>query len=259
MATITIPDFDIAAFYYPQIYQALLAYLRVNAPELTSESEYESHIQLSRAIALVGHLNNTNVDIVGNEMLLDSIQLRESLQRVFKLIQYQLKSATPATAPMLIQLSTAPTADIAEYLPAGTPWGTEQEDGEEVAFENTIAYPLDRLDQVSHVFVSEITQGGVNGEVDTPFPTRFSSITASFTSADVGRVLLVTNSQNGNGGKYTITSIVDSNNVEVSGAAFSTETDLAWGVVSEKMLYTFPIITPNGTNCKSPFLALPIL
>ena len=172
---ITVPDFDIAAFYYPEIYQALLAYLRINATELTSESAYEVHIQLTRAFALVGHLNNTRVDIVGNELLLDSIRLRESLQRLFKLIQYELKSATPSTAPMLIRLSTAPTTDLAEYLPALTQWGTEQEDGDEITFENTDSYPLDRVDQVSHVFVSQVTQGAGDGAVDTSFPTRFAS------------------------------------------------------------------------------------
>lgn len=251
---ITVPDFDVAAFYYPELFSAILAYLRINASELTSESDYESHIQLAKAFALVGHLNNTRVDVVGNELLLDSIRLRESLQRIFELIQYELKSATPSTAPMLIRLSTAPTVDIAEYLPANTPWGTEQEDGEEVVFENTGAYPLDRADEVSHVFVSQVTQGGADGTVDTSFPTRFSSVTAVFTSADVGRPLLVTNSQNGNGGKYTIISIVDSNTVEVSDVSFATESSMAWGVISYSVdreteanddILTFPIWTSD--------------
>lgn len=231
MATITIPDFDIAAFYYPQIYQALLAYLRVNAPELTSESEYESHIQLSRAFALVGHLNNTNVDVVGNEMLLDSIQLRESLQRIFKLIQYQLKSATPSTAPMLIKLSSAPTADLAEYLPVNTQWGTEQEDGEEVIFENVEAYPLDRADQLSEAYIRQVLQDGTDGVVDTTYPTRFTSSSASFGTGDVGRVLYITDSKNGNYGQFVVTSLIDANNIEVSGATFSSETSLSWGLV----------------------------
>jgi hypothetical protein len=254
MAQITVPDFDIAAFYYAEIYQALLAYLRINASELTSESDYESHIQLAKAFALVGHLNNTRVDIVGNELLLDSIRLRESLQRLFELIGYELASATPAEAPMLIRLSTAPTTDLAEYLPVNTLWGTEQEDGDEIQYENTSAYPLDRADQVTSVFISGVTQGGVDGIVDTSFPTRFSSVTATFTSADVGRPLLVTNSENGNGGKYTIISIVDANTVEVSNASFATESALAWGVISYSAdrateanddILTFPIWTSD--------------
>jgi hypothetical protein len=231
MATITVPDFLFSNFYYPQIYEALLAYTRVNAAELTSESEYESHIQLLRAFALVGHLNNTRVDIVANEQLLDSVQLRESLKQLFKLLGYKLKSATPATAEMLIKFSTVPTSDQSEYIPANTEWGTEQEDGDEIIYENVSSYPLGRGDEVDHVFVSNVTQSFSDGVVSTVTPQRFASASATFTSADVGRELVVTDSANNNAGRYVISSLVDANTIEVLSATFVSETTLKFYVV----------------------------
>lgn len=254
MAVITVPDFLIASFYYPQIEQALFAYLRVNASELTSESQYESHIQLLRTFALVGHLNNTRVDVVGNELLLDSIQLRESLQRVFDLIGYKLKSATPAFAELLIRLSAVSTTDISEFIPIYSQWGTEQLDGEEVVFEATDSWSLNRTDRLDNVFVKQVRIDGVEGSVETNFPTRFKNGDTEdpFLTTDVNKDLTIFESENGNAGTYRITNFIDSHTIEVANASFSSEVDLKWGVFEYSTDYaseandeisTFPIWT----------------
>jgi len=228
MATVTVPDFMFTGFYYPEILESLLAYTRINAKELTSESEYEPHIQMLRAFSLVGHLNNTRVDVVANELLIDSLLLRESLKRLFKLIDYRLKSATPATAELLIKLSSVPLNDITPYLPKDSNWGTEQEDGESIVYENTEDYNLTRADQITSAFAVEVTVQGIDGEVDTAFPQRFYSPGATFTVADIGRTLSVNLTENNNDGWYLITNIVDPNTIEVAGATFISETGLSW-------------------------------
>jgi hypothetical protein len=257
MATITVPDYFFSAFYYPEIYESLLAYTRINAPELTSESEYEPHIQLLRAFALVGHLNNTRVDVIANEQLVDSIQLVESLRKLFKLIGYELKSATPATAEQLILLSTIPTSDITEYIASGTRVTTEQEVGEQVIFETLQSYAMDRGDQVSHVYYTSVQQAQIDGVVSTAYPTRLTSALGTFTTADVGRTVFIGNSANGNAGEYLITSRVDANTIEVAGASFVSETALPWVIYeysadqaskANNAIDTFTIFTANGVG-----------
>jgi hypothetical protein len=231
MAIVNVPDFAFSGFYYPEILESLLAYTRINTPELTSESEYEPHIQMLRSYSLVGHLCNTRVDVVANELLLDSILLRESLKRLYKLIDYDLASATPAVAPMLIKFSSPPLSDISPYIPKNTQWGTEQEDGEEIIYENSEDLNLNRADQISSAYMASITQGGIDGVVDTAFPQRFSSATATFAGTDVNKTILIVNSQNNNYGYYKISSIIDANTIEVTGASFVSETDLLWQVI----------------------------
>lgn len=231
MTTITVPDFMFSGFYYPEILESLLAYTRINAEELTSESQYEPHIQMLRSFSLVGHLNNTRVDVVANELLLDSLQLRESLKRLFKLIDYRLSSATPATAELLIKLSSVPLNDISPYIPEDANWGTEQEDGESIIFENTEDKDLDRADQLTSAFAATVTDSGTDGVVDTAYPQRVTSATASFAAADIGRTIAIAKSQNNNAGWYIITNVIDSNNVEVASATFVSETGLVWQVI----------------------------
>jgi len=231
MATITVPDHMFSSFYYPEILEALLAYTRINAEELTSESAYEPHIQMLRAFSLVGHLNNVRVDVVANELLLDSLKLRESLKRLFKLIDYKLSSATPATAELLIKLSSVPLNDISPYVPEDTQWGTEQEDGEQIVYESTENHNLSRADQIVAAYMPSISQDGTDGVVDTTYPQRISAATATFTVADIGRTLIVTVTENNNEGWFIITSIVNPTTIEVAGATFISETDLNWQVL----------------------------
>lgn len=231
MSVVTVPDHMFSAFYYPEILESLLAYTRINAEELTSESKYEPHIQMLRSFSLVGHLNNTRVDVVANELLIDSLRLRESLKRLFKLINYRLSSATPATAELLIKLSSVPLNDITPYIPEDTQWGTEQEDGEEIVYENSSDYNLNRADQIDAAYVIDVKQQGVDGVVDTAFPQRFASASATFTAADIGRTIIIDVTENNNDGWYIISSLIDANTIELIGASFISETGLSWEVI----------------------------
>jgi hypothetical protein len=102
--TITIPDFNFSAFYYGQILDALIEFKRTNAPELTDESEYEPTIQLLRAFALVGHLNNTTLDLVANESTLPTAKLVETVRNMLRLIDYEMSPASPAQTDIVYKL-----------------------------------------------------------------------------------------------------------------------------------------------------------
>lgn len=228
---ITVPDYTFSGFYYPEILRSLQEYRRVNAPELTSESAYEPHIQLERAFSLVGHLNNTRVDIIANENLLDSLTLRESMKRLFRLIGYKLKSAAPATAIEVIRLSSVSNVNQVAYVPAYSQFATDVEQGDEVTFEATSDKPMDRTDEISHVFGKEYLTSGSDGVVDTAFPNRFTSASVTFTAADVGRYMAILVSANGNAfDELVITNFIDSNTVEVGGVTFISETDLVFAI-----------------------------
>lgn len=247
MTIIRVPDYQFSGFYYPEILLSLLEYARVNTPELSSELEYETHIQLLRAFALVGHLNNTRIDVVANELLLDSATLAESVRKLFKLIDYPFASATPATAQCIIKLSRIVETDILGYIPQYSTVSTEIGGDNEVTFEVQTAADLSRGDQLSKAVGFEALRDGSDGSVSTSTPTRFTSVTASFTSADIGRTIFVWDSINNNGGEYEITIIIDSQNVELNGAAFITETDLTWIVFSAASDYTSEVNTDEDT------------
>src|SRR3972149_9304797 len=97
MTQITLPDFRFSGHYYPEILEDLIGFLRAHAPEITDEAPSEPAIQLLRAYALVGHLNNVLADIVGKEMFLPTAQLRNSVAALLALIDARLEQASPAT------------------------------------------------------------------------------------------------------------------------------------------------------------------
>ena len=118
MAEITIPSFDFSGFYYQQILEALLEFKRANVPELSDESAQEPLIQLLRATALVGHLNNTLLDLVANESTLPTSRLPETVRNMLRLIDFELRPASPALVDILFKLSSPLTAVSTEVIPA---------------------------------------------------------------------------------------------------------------------------------------------
>lgn len=228
---ITIPDFDWSGFYYPEILLSLMEYNRVNASELTSEDEHEPHIQLLRAFALAAHLSNTRQDVVANELLLESAQLRESVRRLIALIGVDLVSAKPATTEIVMGLTTIVTSDIAIFIAEDSAFATvPDDDGDIVEYQIPADLPLGRGDLIDYVFGEEHRVNATDGVTNSATPTRLTSTSALFLAADVGRRLLITNSANGNAGEFEITNFIDTSNIEVSGASFITETGLFWSI-----------------------------
>jgi len=155
MTNIIIPDFDFSAFYYPQILEALIKYKRVNVPELTDESVEEPSIQLLRAFALVGHLNNVLIDLVANESTLPTAKLVETVRNNLRLIAYELRSATPSQADLIYELSKVFSSTF-ELIPANSQAATKRDvNSSLIYFEALDALEIDRTDKHSYVLCEE--------------------------------------------------------------------------------------------------------
>ncbi len=148
MATeIVIPDFDFSKFYFPEILEALILAKRRNLPELTDENEFEPLIQMLRSFALVGHLNNTLIDLVANESTLPTARLAETVRQMLRLIDFELAPAAPAKVDIVYELSAALVAST-EVVNAGAAAATTLNGGVVITFEALVALtvaPTDRL------------------------------------------------------------------------------------------------------------------
>jgi hypothetical protein len=150
---IDIPNFDFSGFYYPQLYEALLAFKRINVPELTDESEKEASIQLLRAFALTGHLNNVLLDLIANENTLPTAQLPETIRNMLRLIAYELKPALPASVDLLYKLSKVFSSGFS-LIPVAARAATASTSGDVaiIFFEALTGLTIGRTDQLGAVF-----------------------------------------------------------------------------------------------------------
>lgn len=154
MATIEVPSFDFSAFYYAQLYRALIEFKRRNAPELTDESDQEISIQLLKAFALVGHLNNTFLDMVANECTLRTARLAETIRGQLRLIDYRLNPAVPSQVELIYRLNRLFGATT-EVVPFGAQAATERGESEEpvIFFETNESVTVEPTDQIGHVIL----------------------------------------------------------------------------------------------------------
>ena len=205
MATNTqIPQFSFSGFYYHEILRDILRYLRINVPEITDESDEEPFIQLARAWSLAHHYANVRLDIVANETQLPTMRLLESVRGILKLIDYDLKNATPAQAELIMQFSSLFTSDTL-IVPLNSQFATEDtEEQAQIIFEAIQDYLISRTDKLTNVFVNlsvAITLSNKSGNL------------FDYVSASVPKVndLIV------QAGYYAIvTEIIDSNTIRVN-------------------------------------------
>jgi hypothetical protein len=160
MATnITIPDFNFAAFYYADILESLMRYKRIYVPELTEELDEEPFIQFLRAVALVGHLNNTLLDLVANESTLGTAKLADTVREMFKLIDYDLSPATPSQVDIVYELSKV-FDHVANYvlIPENSQSSTKRDGNNPIiTFESLEELEIERTDRFSYVYALEDT------------------------------------------------------------------------------------------------------
>lgn len=194
MATVEIPNFNFGAFYYADILDALLTYKRENVPELTDESEFEPLIQFIRMQALVGHLNNVNIDILANESTIVTAVLPEQVRNMLKLIDYDLRAASPAQGDLLYKLSQVFTSST-EVIPDQAQAATKREPTtEQLFYEANEALTVTRTDQTTAAF-------GADGGVFTDSSTDNNSATtpaddwAPWTSPAVGDAFYIGHSE----------------------------------------------------------------
>lgn len=156
---LNVPDFDFSAFYYPQLVEALTLYKRRYTPELTDESDHEPAMQLLKAFALVGHLNNVLLDMVANENTLPTAQLPETVRNMLRLIDFEMSPAAPAQVDMVFELSRVFTAAF-DLIPDRAQMSTRRTDGETpvIFFEVIDGLSIERTDLLSRAF-GEVTSG----------------------------------------------------------------------------------------------------
>ena len=154
--TIEIPSFNFAAFFYPEILESLIIFKRQNIPELTDESEFEPSIQLLRAFALVGHLNNVLADMIANESTLPTAKLPETVRNMLRLIDFEVRPATPAGTEVLVELSRVFTVDR-EIIPERAQFATRRREGDnnEAFFEALESLTAIRGDRLGAAFWSD--------------------------------------------------------------------------------------------------------
>lgn len=158
--SIEIPNFDWTAFYYPELLDALLVWKRQDVPELTDESPQEPLIQLLRAIAIVGHLNNTLTDLVANESTLPTARLVETVRNMLRLIDYEMASATPAQADVIFKLAQVLSATVV-VIPDFAQVASRASATEPArTFEVLDAYSVTRTDRLTRAFGVENNGGG---------------------------------------------------------------------------------------------------
>lgn len=153
--TVEIPDFDFSTFYYAEILEALIAFKRRNVPELTDESAFEPFIQLIRAFALVGHLNNVLIDLIANESTLPTAKLTETVRNMLRLIDFELDPATPAQVDLIYELSRVFVAPVT-IIPTAAQAATKKQGDEPVRFyEALMALVIQRTDELGFVWAEE--------------------------------------------------------------------------------------------------------
>lgn len=199
-----IPAFEFSGFYYFDILRDILRYLRINVPEITDESDEEAFIQLARAWSLAHHYANVRLDIVANETQLPTMRLLESVRGLLKLIDYDLKNATPAQAELIMQFSSLFTTSTL-IVPKNSQFATEDTEAQaQIIYEAIQDYLISRTDMLTNVFVNlsvAITLSNKSGNL------------FDYVSASVPKVNdLITQ-----GGFYAIvTEIIDSNTIRVN-------------------------------------------
>lgn len=223
-----------AGFYYPDLLRELLQDLRANREllGLTDENEFEVHVQMLRAFALIGHLNNTRLDTAVTELLIDSAGLLESVRKLLRLIGIELAGAVPAAVDIVMKLAEVTTVDQTDFIPDLSQFSTESVPP--IVFEAD-AMDLDRTDQVKYVYGLRKTDSGT-GSVDTTTPDVFRRDSGSWASDIVGQHVFLTGSNLFNGGEYRATTRLNATDIKVvkvpgsKSPGFLTETGIAFTV-----------------------------
>lgn len=174
MATlIEVPSFDFTSFYYPELLRELILFNRINSPEITDENQNEPYVQILRAFALVGHLNNVNLDIAANETLFQTTRLLKSLQSHLKLIDVQLNQNIPASADVVLEFSKIFLVST-NIVPLNSKFATEEtEELEQINFSSIIDYTIDPTNVPTAVFQEDATVFGANKTVEASTDSVF--------------------------------------------------------------------------------------
>ncbi len=147
MAEIVVPDFRMTGMYYPEFVEDLTDFKRREIPELSDEDAAELTMQLISVLSAGLHMLAVLLDGTANEMFLPTARLRESVRAKLQRVGLDLAQPSPATAGILLKLSTpfavdtliVPRKATFATVPDGTTPG--------VGFEILDDYTISRSDQ----------------------------------------------------------------------------------------------------------------
>jgi hypothetical protein len=168
---VTVPSFEFSSFLYPDILEALILFKRQNAPELTDESEFEPLIQMLRAFALVGHLNNVLIDVIANETTLPTANLPETIRNMLRLIDYELSPASPAVTDLVYKLNSVIGA-ATEVVPLSSQAATRRTDAdsEVIFYEANVGVTVQPTNVFGAAFTETTVFADVTSQVNTGAP-----------------------------------------------------------------------------------------
>ena len=236
---IIVPDYQFSGFYYADLLRRLRIFNRVAAPEITSEVEEEPFIQAERSFALVGHYSNVLLDLVAQESFLPTANLQDSVRLLLRLIDYDLKDYSPATAELLLELSRIPTASEQLHEAAALFETRRTEETEPVPFEALEEAYVGPSNVVDAAFGLELDRAGGDGETVLEDPTALQSVSMAVTVGDVGKEVEVEDSIYGNVGVFRLAAVLASgavSRVRLAGTLgrpdplFIPETNLTWRI-----------------------------
>lgn len=148
-----VPDFNFAALTYAEILADLIRHKRANCPELGDESRHSVTMQLLSMFSLVGHVQGVRLDVVANESMIRTAKLAASVKDHLRLIDYEVRSGSPAVVDVLFTLS-GPILTPTEVVPIRALLKTDDPQSP-IFFETTEAVTVANSNVFTKVFAVE--------------------------------------------------------------------------------------------------------
>ena len=154
------------AYFYPELVAEIQRQRAIMAPELSDFSDFELTTVIEKMFALVGHLNNVNVDLLANESFMRTAVLAQSVRDHLRKIGYRLAPASPSEVDIVYVLGkpiTTSTVVVPELAACGT---NDDEPTSRVSFERTDANLVVQQSEVFDFAYTYELIGGVETWVD---------------------------------------------------------------------------------------------
>lgn len=233
-----VPNFEYSGMYFPDISARLRRYARIYAPEITNEDRRELAIQLERSFALMAHYNNVLLDMLANEMYLETARLPESVKLILALINYRLLPASPARVDMLATLARTYTTPT-QLLDTNRKFTTKRNvDEPEIIFENTsVLDTTSRTEQLSDAFTLAKSANGTCSTSSTSSNIITNAVGSYWYTADINKYIQLSDSVLGNNTEdLRIIELLDEttpgsgwfNQVRLENGSFITESSLTY-------------------------------
>jgi hypothetical protein len=236
LEVIRTPDFMYSGTYFPQIAARLRQLARSWAPEITNEDQREIFIELERAFALMGHYNNVLMDMIANELFINTARLPESVKLLLELINYRILPAFPSRVDLLGELNRTYSTTV-RLLETNRRFATRRSSDEaEIIFENLSALDTSaRTDQITNAYVMLKEKTGVC-HVSTVNPDYLIWDSGNdWVTADLHKVIEIDNSILGNNVEdVEIVELLDEDTpgvwrtARLSSSSFVSESGLNW-------------------------------